>query len=93
MEAVLGELSPGPGSEVLLIVNGMGATPLAELYLLYNEARKVLEGRGLRAVRSLVGNYTTALDMAGASLTVCLLEGEITRAWDAPVHTAALRWG
>ncbi|WP_310583872.1 dihydroxyacetone kinase subunit DhaK, partial [Deinococcus sp.] len=93
MEAVLNELRPVAGDELLLIVNGMGGTPLAELYLLYHEARQVLEPLGLRVERSLVGNYTTALDMAGASLTVCLLDDEIRRAWDAPVHTAALRWG
>ena len=101
MEVILGQLRPlqGVGQNeaqddgLLLIVNGMGGTPLAELYLLYHEARQVLEPLGLRVERSLVGNYTTALDMAGASLTVCLLDDEIRRAWDAPVHTAALRWG
>jgi len=93
MDALLEELSPAPGAEVLLIVNGMGATPLAELYVLFGEASQVLERLGLRLERSLVGNYTTALDMAGASITLCLLDAEIKRAWDAPVHTSALRWG
>ena len=93
MQTVLNELRPSRGDGLLLIVNGMGGTPLAELYLLYHEARQALEPLGLRVERSLVGNYTTALDMAGASLTVCLLDDEIRRAWDAPVHTAALRWG
>ena len=93
MQVVLDDLKPQPGDEALLIVNGMGATPLAELYLLYGEAFQLLGARGVRVERSLVGNYTTALDMAGASLTVCLLNAEIKAAWDAPVHTAALRWG
>jgi dihydroxyacetone kinase-like protein len=64
-----------------------------ELYLVYNSARKLLEKRGFRAVRSLVGNYVTSLDMAGCSLTVSLLDAEAIRLWDAPVHTPALRWG
>ena len=63
-----------------------------ELYLVYNSARKQLEKHGLKAARSLVGNYVTSLDMAGCSLTVTLLDEEIDRLWDAPVHTAALRW-
>ena len=93
MDALLEELRPPPNAEVLLIVNGMGSTPLAELYGLFHDAHGVLEKANLRLERSLVGNYTTALDMAGASLTLCLLDEEIKRAWDMPVHTAALRWG
>ncbi len=80
-------------SEVLLFVNGFGATPLMELYLIYNSAAKLLGDAGLNISRSLVGNYTTAIDMAGASITVCLLDDEIKQHWDSPVHTAALRWG
>ena len=80
-------------SEVLLLVNGFGATPLMELYLLYNRAAKLLNQHGLNISRSLVGNYTTALDMAGASITVCLLDDEIKQHWDSTVHTPALRWG
>ncbi|HEY7985413.1 MAG TPA: dihydroxyacetone kinase subunit DhaK, partial [Methylophilaceae bacterium] len=68
-------------------------TPLMELYLLYNTAAKLLTKQGLNITRSLVGNYTTSLDMAGASVTVCLLDEEIRQHWDSPVHTAALRWG
>ena len=64
-----------------------------ELYLVYNAARQQLEKHGLKAARSLVGNYVTSLDMAGCSLTVTLLDDETTRLWDAPVHTPALRWG
>lgn len=80
-------------SEALLLVNGFGATPLMELYLIYNCAAKLLVDAGMIISRSLVGNYTTAIDMAGASITVCLLDDEIKQHWDSPVHTAALRWG
>ena len=80
-------------SEVLLLINGFGATPLMELYLIYNSAAKLLAETGLIITRSLVGNYTTAIDMAGASITVCLLDDEIKQHWDNPVHTPTLRWG
>ncbi|MFA6178454.1 MAG: dihydroxyacetone kinase subunit DhaK [Candidatus Methylopumilus sp.] len=83
----------GNSSEILLFVNGFGATPLMELYLIYNTAARLLTEQGLTISRSLVGNYTTALDMAGASITVCLLDEEIKQHWDSPVHTPALRWG
>jgi len=79
--------------EILLLVNGLGATPLMELYLIYNTAAKLLGAQGCQIARSLVGNYTTAIDMAGASITVCLLDDEIRQHWDSPVHTPALRWG
>ena len=80
-------------SEVLVLVNGFAATPLMELYLIYNEAAQILTSKGIKISRSLVGNYTTALDMAGASITLCLLDDEIKQHWDSPVHTAGLRWG
>ncbi len=79
--------------DCLLLVNGFGATPSMELYLMYREARTRLEAKGLTVARSLVGNYVTSLDMAGCSITVTLLDQEIAGHWDAPVHTAALRWG
>ena len=88
-----GELQPKTGQEVLLHVNGFGGTPLMELYLLYDLAATFWQKRGLRITRSLVGNFTTSLDMAGASITLTLLDEELIRLWDAPVHTAALRWG
>lgn len=91
--AILHDLRPVEGSEVLLMINGFGATPLMQLYMLYNSASKLLAAHGFKVTRSLVGNYTTALDMAGASVTVCVLDEEIRRHWDSPVHTAALRWG
>jgi phosphoenolpyruvate---glycerone phosphotransferase subunit DhaK len=87
------ELQPKKGQEVLLHVNGLGATPLMELYLLYDLAATFWQKRGLRITRSLVGNYTTSIDMAGASITLSLLDEELIRLWEAPVHTAALRWG
>jgi phosphoenolpyruvate---glycerone phosphotransferase subunit DhaK len=98
VEAILADftarnMEPTKNSEILLLVNGFGATPLMELYLLYNSAAKLLNLHGLHIARSLVGNYTTALDMAGGSITVCLLDDEIKQHWDSPVHTAALRWG
>lgn len=80
-------------SDILLLVNGLGATPLMELYLIYNTAARLLTAQGYRVTRSLVGNYTTAIDMAGASVTVCLLDAEITHHWDSPVLTPGLRWG
>jgi dihydroxyacetone kinase-like protein len=91
--AILDDLKPARGSEALLMINGFTGTPLMELYLLYNSAAKLLQQHGITISRSLVGDYTTSLEMAGASVTVCLLDEEIRRHWDAPVHTAALRWG
>jgi dihydroxyacetone kinase-like protein len=93
VDAILTDLSPAKGTEILLLVNGLGATPLMELYLIYNKAEALLKAHGLNISRSLVGNYTTAIDMAGASITVCVLDDEIKQHWDSPVHTAALRWG
>lgn len=82
-----------PTGEAILLVNGFGATPLMELYLIYNAAERYLSAHGMHIACSLVGNYTTALDMAGASITVCLLDDEIKQHWESPVHTPALRWG
>ena len=91
--AILGHLKPKTGQKVLLLVNGFGGSPLMELYLLHHAAAKILGGKGLKIARSLVGNWTTSLEMAGASLTLLLLDDELTKLWDAPVETAALRWG
>lgn len=77
----------------LLLVNGFGGTPAMELYLMYENLRSVFESQGFSVVRSLVGSYVTSLEMAGCSATVTLLDDELARLWDAPVHTAALRWG
>ena len=90
--AICKDLSPKPGSDVLLLVNGFGGTPAMELYLMAHAARRVLGRAGVAVTRSLTGSYVTSLDMAGCSLTVTLLDEELTELWDAPVHTASLRW-
>jgi phosphoenolpyruvate---glycerone phosphotransferase subunit DhaK len=96
-DEMVGAIASDLGGEIrgdaLLLVNGFGATPLMELYLMYSAARGLLEKRGARVVRSLVGNYVTSLDMAGCSITVSMLDGELLPLWDAPVETPALRWG
>jgi len=92
VEPVLSDLDP-QGSRVLVFVNGMGGTPELELYLLYGEVDRLLGFAGLVPARNLVGSYITSLEMAGASLTVLELDEELEALWDAPVDTAALRWG
>ncbi|MFD4370948.1 dihydroxyacetone kinase subunit DhaK [Streptomyces sp. NPDC058486] len=91
VDAVLDDLRPS--DPVLLLVNGMGGTPLLELYGFNAEVRRVLDARRVPVARTLVGNYVTSLDMAGCSVTVCAADEELLRLWDAPVATAALRWG
>jgi dihydroxyacetone kinase-like protein len=91
--AITGDFGARAKGDVILLVNGFGGTPLSELYLMYNDIRQALEAAGCAVARSLVGNFVTSLDMAGCSATVTLLDTEIRRLWDAPVHTAALRWG
>ena len=81
------------GSEAIVMVNGMGGTPLMELYLMYGEVRALLDAAGVRVVRNLVGNYITSLDMAGCSVTVLKPDDELLARWDAPVRTAGRRWG
>ncbi len=81
------------GDSVLAFVNGMGGTPLIELYVVYNALAKILAGRGITIARSLIGNYITSLEMAGCSITLLRLDDELTKYWDAPVHTPGLRWG
>jgi dihydroxyacetone kinase-like protein len=92
LDAILADLNPSAGQPVLLLVNGLGGTPLMELYLLQQLAARRLEREGLELQRMLVGNLVTSLEMAGASLTVTLLDDELLRLWDAPVQTPALRW-
>ena len=93
LEPVLADLNIGSGDKVLLFVNGMGGTPQSELYIVYRRAAQVLADKGVSVERSLVGNYITSLEMQGCSITVLRLDDELTALWDAPVHTAALRWG
>ncbi|MFJ7999200.1 dihydroxyacetone kinase subunit DhaK [Streptomyces sp. NPDC096310] len=91
VHAVLDDLRPsGP---VIALVNGMGGTPLLELYGFNAEVQRVLGERGVSVARTLVGNYVTSLDMAGCSVTLCQVDEELLRLWDAPVETPALRWG
>ncbi|HEU4490486.1 MAG TPA: dihydroxyacetone kinase subunit DhaK [Jiangellales bacterium] len=90
---VVEDLPFSSGDDTLLFVNGMGGTPLIELYIAYGHAEKVLAERGINVVRRLVGNYITSLEMQGISVTLLKLEGDMVDLWDAPVHTPALRWG
>jgi dihydroxyacetone kinase-like protein len=92
VSAIMDDLAPQDSQDAIVLVNGLGATPLMELYLLYDCARALLEKRNVRIVRSLVGNYVTSLEMAGCSFTVSLVNEDLVKLWDAPVHTAALRW-
>jgi phosphoenolpyruvate---glycerone phosphotransferase subunit DhaK len=79
--------------DLLVMVNGMGGTPMIELYLVFNEVHKYVTGKGARIARNLVGNYITSLEMQGFSVTVCRLTDGLADLWDAPVDTPALRWG
>ncbi len=90
--AIVSDFGDAARGEALLFVNGFGGTPAMELYVVYNSARKLLEAKGIRIARSLIGSYVTSLDMAGCSITVTMLDAETTKLWDAPVHTSALRW-
>ena len=91
--AILDDLPFRFGDRVLAFVDGLGATPLMELYVVYRELDRLLAGRGLVIARNLVGPYMTALDMAGCSITLLRLDDELTALWDAPVVTPGLRWG
>jgi len=90
---ILDDLPFQSGDRVLAFVNGMGGTPLLELYVVYRKLAEMLDGRGVTIARNLVGNYITSLEMAGCSITLLKLDDELTRLWDAPVNTPALRWG
>jgi len=91
--AILDDMPLDSGDPALVLVNGMGGTPLIELYVVMNEVARILGGRGVTIARSLVGSYVTSLDMAGCMLTLTKLDDELIRLWDAPVRTPALRWG
>jgi len=91
--AILDDLPFVAGDKVLAFVNGMGGTPLIELYVIFAELKKILDGRGITIARNLIGNYITSLEMAGCSITLLRLDDELTKYWDAPVLTPALRWG
>ena len=93
VNAITSDLGARARGEAILLINGFGATPLSELYLMYGAVCKLLAPAGTIIARSLVGNFVTSLDMAGCSVTLSMLDEETKRLWDAPVHTAALRWG
>ncbi len=92
LKPVVQDLQLAAGQRVLLITNGLGGTPLGELHLLHHAARQQLAALGIQVMRTLVGNYATSLETAGASITLTALDDELLNGWDAPVHTAALRW-
>jgi phosphoenolpyruvate---glycerone phosphotransferase subunit DhaK len=91
--AVIQDLALKPGQEIILLVNGFGGTPMLELYLMVNAAKKILDAAGVKVVRHLTGSYVTSLEMAGCSITATVVDHKLLALWDAPVHTAALRWG
>ncbi|WP_040803390.1 dihydroxyacetone kinase subunit DhaK [Nocardia concava] len=93
VEPILADLPFAKGDNVICFVNGMGGTPLLELYVMYNEVARILSGHGVQIARSLVGPYVTSLDMAGCSVTLTKVDDDLLRLWDAPVRTPALRWG
>ena len=92
-EPIIGDLPYKEGDKVIAMVNGMGGTPLIELYIAYRKLYHILEGHGITIVRNLVGNYITSLEMAGMSITLMKADDELIKLWDAPVKTAGLRWG
>ena len=90
---IVEDLGLKSGEQVLAMVNGMGGTPLIELYIVFDALNRILGAKNIPIARSLVGNYITSLEMAGCSITLVRLDDELTKYWDAPVHTPALRWG
>jgi dihydroxyacetone kinase-like protein len=92
VDPILADLS-FTGSPTIVMLNGMGASPLIELYIMFGEVKKLLDKAGVAVARSLVGNYITSLDMAGCSVTVLKADDDMLRLWDAPVSTSGLRWG
>jgi len=93
VEPILEDLPFSAGDAVIALVNGLGGTPLIELYVMYNEVNKILATHGVQVARSLVGSYITSLEMAGTSVTLLKADEELLSLWDAPVKTPALRWG
>jgi len=93
MEPIINDIPYKSGDEVLLFVNGMGGTPLVELYIVYRKAHEIATKHGLKVVRQLIGPYITSLEMAGTSITMLKMDADMIKLWDAPVKTAGLRWG
>jgi dihydroxyacetone kinase-like protein len=93
MEPIISDIPYKPGDEILMFVNGLGGTPLIELYIIYRKAHEIASKHGLKVVRNLIGPYITSLEMAGTSITLLKLDDDMKKLWDAPVKTPALRWG
>jgi dihydroxyacetone kinase-like protein len=93
MTPIVEDLPFSSGDRVLAFMNGMGGTPLIELYLMYGEVARLAQEHGLTIERNLIGNYITSLEMQGCSITLLKLDDEMVRYWDAPVNTPGLRWG
>ncbi len=93
VKPVVEDLPFKEGDEVLLFVNSMGGTPLIELYIVYRKAVELLEAKGIKVVRNLIGPYITSLEMAGMSITLLKMDEDLKKLWDAPVKTAGMRWG
>jgi phosphoenolpyruvate---glycerone phosphotransferase subunit DhaK len=93
MDPILTDLPFKSGDDILLFVNGMGGTPLIELYIIYRKAAQIAKAHGLKVVRNLVGSYITSLEMAGTSITLLRMNDRLCQLWDAPVNTPGLRWG
>lgn len=92
-EAIISDLPYKSGDSVIAMVNGMGGTPLIELYIIFNKLNQICQGKGIKIARNLVGNYITSLEMQGFSITLLKTDDQLTALWDAPVHTPGLRWG
>lgn len=93
MEPIISDIPYKAGDEVMLFVNGMGGTPLIELYIIYRKAHEIATRHGLKVVRNLIGPYITSLEMAGTSITMLKMDDDMIKLWDAPVKTPGLRWG
>jgi len=93
MEPILSDLPYKSGDDVLVFMNGMGGTPLIELYVMYNEVNEILKGKGIKIARNLIGSYITSLEMQGCSITLVKMDDHLLKLWDAPVKTPGLRWG
>jgi dihydroxyacetone kinase-like protein len=93
MLPIIEDLPYKKGDQVLMFVNGMGGTPLIELYIIYRKAYQIAEKHGIKVVRNLIGPYITSLEMAGTSITMLKMDDDMLKLWDAPVKTPGLRWG
>lgn len=93
MEPIISDIPYKPGDQVLLFVNGMGGTPLVELYIVYRKAHEIATKKGLKVVRNLIGPYITSLEMAGTSITMLKMDDDLLKLWDFPVKTPGMRWG